>query len=179
MKLKLFSVLIFCLFTIILLNCEKDDICPNAVEKTPKLRIEFRDLSNQDNAKAVGKLRIIGIGNDKLVPLESESPSNINLPLKTNTNSTQFVLHKDYNVDDKGTPDDTKDDVILGNKDTLTINYTLVNKYVSRACGFRTVYDDVDISITKDDDNWIRLAKPVEENQTIDNEKNVHFYIYH
>lgn len=179
MKLKLFSVFLISLFTIVLLNCEKDDICPNAVDKTPKLRIEFKNLSSQEDAKAVPKLRITGIGNAIPLYIGTESPTTINLPLKTNANTTQFILHKEYDININDTPDDTTDDVILGNKDTISISYNLVNRYVSRACGFRTVYENVKLTITKDDDNWLRLIKPVNENQTIENEKNAHFYIYH
>lgn len=163
----------------VLFTCEKDDICPAEVDKTPSLVIEFRNISSQDSKKGVPTLKITGIGNDDELYEGDKNLVTINLPLKTDTDSTKFVLHSGYKVDDNKTPDDTSDDKILGNKDTITISYTRANQFISRACGFKTVFNNPKITTTEDTSNWLRLTEPVSENQTIENEKNAHFYFYH
>lgn len=172
----------FLLLALSVLTCERDDICPEDVPTTPRMIIEFFDISDQEVVKDVPNLRVQGIGN--LLPLSNfignSAESLVELPLKTNENSTQFSFIKDYAIDDNGTPDDDSDDVVTGNEDIITINYAPETEYVSRACGFKTIYKAVSIEFdASDTDRWILLTESVVNNQLIEDESTTHFKFYH
>ena len=177
---KKISLAVFLLLTVC--TCERDDICPEDVPTTPRLVVEFFDLSIQENIKDVTNLLVQGVGNDEtLSGLGGSSTVNIvQLPLKTDENSTQFRFVKDYAIDDNGTPNDTSDDFATGNEDIITINYITENVYVSRACGYKTIYKAVNIQFDADDmDRWIALAQPLNDNQSIEDETTTHFKFFH
>ncbi|NNF35371.1 MAG: hypothetical protein HKN68_14770, partial [Saprospiraceae bacterium] len=81
--------------------------------------------------------------------------------------------------DDNGTPDDESDDIIGGNPDTITITYDPDEIYVSRACGFKTIFRNFSITLIDDGDNWIQTFANVSENLTIENEEQAHINITH
>ena len=169
---KKVSLVVFLLAS--LCTCERDDICPEDVPTTPRLILEFYDLTNQENIKDVINLRVQGLGN--AFPLASfqgtTTVNKVELPLKTDENTTQFSFIKDYAIDDNGN--------ITGNEDIITINYTTENVYISRACGFKTIYTAVNIQFDVDDmERWIALAQPLNDNQSIEDETTTHFKFFH
>jgi hypothetical protein len=101
------------------------------------------------------------------------------LPLKTDANNTQFILVKEASIDDNGTPDDSTDDIIIGNYDTISINYSRTNIFVSRACGYKTIFENVTLTIVDDGDNWILSQQPLNPNQSVEDETTAHFNIFH
>lgn len=183
MKLNIIKKISFSiLLTVSLSTCERDDICPEDVPTTPRLIVEFYDLLNQENIKNVPDLYVQGIGNDN--PLSTftgnSDVSLVELPLKTDESSTQFRFIKDYAINDNGTPNDFTDDYVTGNEDIITINYTIKNVYVSRACGYKTTYKAVNIQFDSADmDRWIALAQPLNDNQSIEDETTTHFKFFH
>ena len=182
MKPKTLLFSLFILFTIITISCERDDICPEDVPTTPRLIVEFFDLLNQDNLKNVPNLRVQGIGNDETLSGfgGSSTENKVELPLKTNENSTQFSFIKNYAINNNGTPDDSSDDFATGNEDIITINYIAENVYVSRACGYKTIYKAVSIQFDASDlDRWIALVEPLNVNQSIEDETTTHFKFFH
>ena len=52
------------LFLIVILSCEKDDICPETTQTTPRLVIEFYDLTNPDVLLQVPGLYALGLSTD-------------------------------------------------------------------------------------------------------------------
>ena len=65
------------------------------------------------------------------------------------------------------------------NIDVITFNYQRVDKYVSRACGFKTLfYLNVTnpVVLTADGSNWIQNIVVTQPN--IENENEVHVKIY-
>lgn len=174
MKLKL--VLFCCIFLAIVSSCEKDDICLAETVGTPHLIIRFYDASNTSNTKPVTNLRIVGVGNNDEFGAVATTDS-IAIPLKILDTTTEYILTSDYAVDDNGTPDDTSDDIITGNEDQITINYTNEEVFISRACGFKNTFTNLGFDFTNDGDNWI-LNYTV-ENNIVENESNAHVYIYH
>ena len=139
-----------CLFLIVIFSCEKDDICPETTQTTPRLVIEFYNLSSPDEILAVPGLFAIGLDADGLeVPIYNEivtTRSSITLPLKTNDIITEFKLYKSYDV---------VDGVVSGNPDTIKITYEAEDVYVSRACGYKTIFDIQTFAITSDSDQWM------------------------
>ena len=179
-KISLLLILIAFIGVGINLSCEADDICPESTPTTPSLLIDAYDTVNNENKKNIPNLLIAGVDNDFVLPNYGfVSTSKIVLPLKTDANSTQYVFVKDAKINNNGTPNDTSDDFITGNEDTVTINYTREEVFVSRACGYKTIYQNVTVAIQPDADNWIKSVIPVIENQTVENETETHFNIYH
>ncbi len=176
---KILAIL-FGIFTIMSIGCEPDDICPQSTPTTPSLIIRFYDFSNQEDKKNVFKLRIQGVDNDAPLPdYNIVTTDSIVLPLKTDATSTQYKLHEDYTYNDNGTPDDTSDDTKGGNEDIITINYSTEEVYVSRACGYKTIFKNVTLTIEPDDDNWIQSKESLTDNQSVEDETAAHFKLFH
>lgn len=180
--LKLFIIPVLLLVSISL-ACEPDDLCPESTPTTPRLIIDFYDPENSENKKNVFDFRIEGIGQDTYLDGIDLSGTEINydgladfdealLPLKTDDNTTQFVLIKDYEFVDDTTPPE-------GNRDTITINYSRELVFVSRACGYKTIYKNVTLTIEPDDDNWMKSKEPLTDNQSVEDEFETHFNVTH
>jgi len=162
-------IVLFLLFSAFY-SCEKDDICSESTPTTPKLIIRFYDISSQEETKNVTGLRVTAFDENNIEVLISNlnivTTDSISLPLRTDANLTKFVLYKDY-----------VDDVTIGNPDTVTIRYEREDVYVSRACGFRTIFNNLTFSFENDGDNWIVNDEVI--NSLIDNETTAHVKIFH
>lgn len=177
---KKVSLLLIVIIVISYLSCERDDICPESTPTTPSLIIDVFDFDDQESKKNVINLVISGVDNDDVLSgYELVSSNNIVLPLKTTENTTQYILIKEASVNDNGTPDDSTDDFYDGNYDTLTINYSRRDVYVSRACGYKTIFENVTLTIEDDTDNWILSQQPINSNQSVEDETTTHFNIFH
>ena len=122
MKKIIIAILIFLPF----FGCEKDDICPANTPTTPQLVIEFFDFAS-NASKAVTKLKIEDSESGKLLNVFNEAK--IKLPLKTDVDISKYSLT--LNSD---TPSAL-------NLDKLEIKYSRSNVYISRACGYITVFN--------------------------------------
>ena len=68
------------------------------------------------------------------------------------------------------------------NIDIIEISYVPQFEYVSRACGFKSIFTQLSIDVVDDGDNWITsaiLSPAIIETQTVENENDVHVYINH
>ncbi|SFU33632.1 hypothetical protein SAMN05216480_101831 [Pustulibacterium marinum] len=152
-------------------SCEKDDICVDAV--TPRLIVRFYDQTDYDQTLDVTNLRVSDLDGNAVYLSDAETViSNVDsilIPLKTLEDSTTFIFHTNYGVEDDGT--------ISGNADTLTFNYVRNELYVSRACGYKVNYSELADELEEDDDNWI-FNVTIENNEVLD-ETAAHVYIYH
>lgn len=87
---------------------------------------------------------------------------------------TRFQLEKDSDFATNG--NDTND----SNIDVIEVRYTPEFVYVSRACGFKSIFNFGNtggVSIDPDGDNWIINTDII--NQTIDNENAAQVIIFH
>ncbi|MDO5971829.1 DUF6452 family protein [Flavivirga aquimarina] len=174
-------------------SCERDDICPESTPTTPRLIIDLYDASSPDDIKFVFDVVVIGIDEEFNLPdpldaynefilsdYNFDDTDEFILPLKTDENTTQYTLIKDATINDNDTPDDLTDDYIEGNYDTITINYSREEVYVSRACGYKTIFKNVTLNLdTSDTDPWILSRQPVNDNQSVEDETAAHFTISH
>ncbi|MFV0564496.1 MAG: DUF6452 family protein [Flavobacteriaceae bacterium] len=159
----------------IALSCERDDICAESTSTTPSLIIDLYNADNTENKKNVAGLYVIGIGQDEaLSGYEIVSVNQLVLPLRTDADSTQYTLRKNTTLNDDGTIDTTS-----GNVDTLTIKYHRNELYVSRACGYKTIFENLSITIVEDSDNWMKSRELLLDTNTIENETETHFKITH
>ncbi|GAA4231171.1 DUF6452 family protein [Postechiella marina] len=177
---KYIAMVVIALAICTTISCERDDICPESTPTTPRLIIDFYDVSIQENSKNVFGLVAVGVGNDNVLDgYAIVNTNNIILPLKTDSTATQYIIYKEYTYDDNDTPDDETDDVIGGNPDLITINYSTELVFVSRACGYKTIFNNVTISIEDDGDNWILSRESINDNQSVEDETATHFNLFH
>lgn len=174
------SLLIIFLFTIgAIISCERDDICPAATPTTPKLIVQFYDRVDTETIKFVPQIRVQGVNNNNV--LEGYNAVNVQkleLPLRTDTTATQYRLRRNYSNNNNGTPDDPSDDFPNGNEDIITIKYITEQVFVSRACGYKTVFKNVTLTIEPDSDNWIASRQSATDNQSVEDETTAHFYLF-
>ncbi|MDX1701695.1 MAG: DUF6452 family protein [Melioribacteraceae bacterium] len=163
------KILALILLFIVTINCEKDDICPETTATTPKLIIRFYDITNQTETLRVLGLQVQGVDNEEIYQ-SAVSTDSLPLPLKTYDITTSFKLHKEYTNDGSGN--------ITGNEDIINIEYNPEEVYVSRACGYKTIFKNVELSVVDDGDNWIELIH-IENPLIIDNETAAHVKIFH
>ena len=151
---------------ILLLNtsCEKDDFClQNPV--TPNLVLRFYDNINRNTQKQVKKLSVWALNKDTLALYTSVNQDSIAIPLNSSDTKTVYLL-KINNVDGNQ----------INNKiDTLTIDYTPENIYVSRSCGYKVNFNNVTFSSTN---SWITEFTP-STLTIIDNQNAAHVQVYH
>jgi len=183
------------LIAVALINCERDDICAESTQTTPRLLIEFYDAASTDDIKSVPRLTIYGDDPDITIPDNEDSSSAIlvepfedsrvynftrssaKLPLiigEENTETTtRFVLERDTNLrlDDDATT--------ASNIDILVIKYETSFKYVSRACGYKSIFNN--LSVTRENDGNVWISSAITEDsieQIIENENTVHVRIF-
>ena len=160
------KILLLLLIAITFSSCEKDDICTE--ETTPRLILEFYDISNPSNLKTVLNLKIKGVGlTDDLGTYNNVSK--VQLPLKIDGTTTKYSLI----LNSLGT---------TPNEDFLQFDYTTQNVYVSRACGYKTTFTlnspngviKTDAAIP--DSFWIQDINIQTTNITTENETHIKIY---
>lgn len=173
-KRHLIIVLITSLFVI---GCERDDICADSTPTTPRLLIEFYDIANADELKSVPRLTVYGEGlDDSSQSIVSNTNTNaISLPLRFDleniATTTRYVLRKDANLDLDNDPTSSS------NEDIIEISYIPTFQYVSKACGYKAVFNNLTVTIIDDSDNW--ALTEIINTSTVENENEVHVFIYH
>lgn len=161
----LLLTVMFCFFS----SCEKDDICVDG--DTPLLVIGFFDSNDNEVAKDVPTLRVRAVGFDTSPQTftDRSAQDSVGIPLQIGANTTSFVFIKSSADDDDG--------METGNIDTLTLNYEVVEKFVSRACGYVANFENLSPVLETDNDNWIQGVSV--ERDTIENSLEIHVKIFH
>ena len=154
-------------------SCEKDDICDANTPTTPRLIIDFYDATNPTVLKNVINLKVIGEGVADNNPLGNfNGVSQIELPLKTTENLTQYRLILNS----------TSPNPAIINEDKLQFDYTHEDVFVSRACGYKTIFKlNTPNGVTKTDATtpdgfWIQEMNI--ETTNIETENETHLKIY-
>ena len=157
----------FCIGLVLFSACEKDDFClENPV--TPRLVIRFYDNINRDIVKRVDRLSIfIESAPDSI--LRQQNTDSIAIPLNPTdflsgekTSTTYIFRTEDGNASEK--------------EAKLTIEYIPERDYVSRSCGFRIIFNDVEMTATES--AWIDEID-TENLTTVDNQNAAHVQIFH
>jgi hypothetical protein len=147
--------LFFIVFTLIVIfACEKDDFCiQNPI--TPKLILRFYDANSRDTFKEVNTFYVWAEGKDSI--FSDISTDSLVIPLNRLATETIYNFSKDNIVNQ------------------FTIQYTPVDEYVSRSCGFKVIFNEVNFS---SDNTWITDFTP-ETLTTIDHQNEAHVQIFH
>lgn len=166
MSRSIFSFII-ALLLLVSSGCQKDDICPAAVETTPLLTVSFFDINDTDIPKPPVNLRVIAEGVED--PLyERTNISEISIPLRTDADVTEY----NFILNAPATPEGA-----AGNSDKVIFSYGRNEVYINRACSFKVDYIDLRATVLPDENRWIRSIVVDEEN--LENETNSRIIIYH
>lgn len=159
-KLVFLSVLV----AIVLIGCQKNDICIESMPSTPRVVIEFRDADRPVRIKAVSSFNLREIDTDQFYYEEPVSDTLAFMPLPTNKESVTFELIIHQN------------DSTALKRSIVKVNYSPEEEYVSMACGFRNRFSHLEASTTENE--WIKDLK-IPDSTLVDNEETTHIYIYH
>ena len=140
-------------------SCERDDICAEGSPTTPRLLIDFFDVADVDMPKTVSRFSVYAellITNAGVITLPETEEEVQNSALIFNSNSNTIALP--LLIDDGDTDTETTivryyferntnlrlDDNAATDSDIdiLQITYKPEDIYVSRACGFKSIFND-------------------------------------
>lgn len=170
MKLLKFWPQIVLVTCIIFTGCTRDDICDPNEATTPLLIITFKNSSIPDEAKAVAGLTILSEYDEEIIIASMVTTDSIAIPLRTAFDDTQYKFIR------------AETNTTTVNTDVYKASYTREDVYINRACGFKTVFNELTfIEDETDPDNdetpWINQ---VIINQTnVENENQSHITIFH
>ncbi|CAI8175093.1 MAG: Uncharacterised protein [Polaribacter sp. SA4-10] len=157
-------IIIFTLFLSVFYSCEKDDFCTkNPV--TPMLIIRFYDNIERSNLKNAELLSVWAEGKDTISEYKSITKDSIAIPL--NSTALETIYHLKINSFDGN--------LASNQTETFTIQYTPEEKFVSRSCGFKVIFNDVTFTTNN---NWIDDFTPFNLT-SIENQSAAHVKIYH
>lgn len=165
MRKFLLKIFVFVSITNLFWSCERDDICPLGTSTTPRLIIEFFDVTEPETNKTVPNLGVVADGQEGRL---FENASEIAIPLRTDESETIF----DFVINSQSESGGVSNRVIF--------NYSTREVYINRACGYKVEFFDLQASrsIEENPENqWISNIT-VEETQ-IDDELETHVYIFH
>jgi len=168
MKKKGIHIFVIFVGLISFLGCERDDICVDA-PITPLLVVTFRDNDpNVDASSRVLNLQVNLLEDGRPFFPEPISTDSIRIPLNTITSNTVFRFTR--NVDDVNTANTATD--------TINFSYSPNNIYVNRACGFKTIFSDLSVTINEEtgNNNWIQRVEVL--NTNVDDEPNTHIQLF-
>ena len=171
---KNLKILLSFLILASLWSCERDDICASTTPTTPHLIIRFYNINASAETKTVRHLSV-SVEDDLQYLIYDRTIDSIVLPLKVdnldNLNTTRFVLTMDTDYDTDDNPN------TVSNSDIIEVNYTPELIYVSRACGYKSVFNNLNATRETDASNWIIDVQVI--NTTINNEDAAQINIYH
>ncbi len=159
------KLILICIVLSCIVSCTKDDICEEGTPTTPLLVIEFKDVNNQTENKAVEDLKIRLTDTDNTEVYVGTSDTLISIPLNTEATFTeyQFIVNS---------TDETNMDT-----DLVTFNYSREDIYINRACAFKVIYNDFSTNVEGETSNWIQLFTVLKT--TIEDETEAHLTIFH
>ncbi len=150
-------------------GCTRDDICDPSEANTPLLIITFKDVLNRSEAKQVTGLSISGDYDPEVIIASGVSTDSIAIPLRTTDNDTQYRFAL----------------AITDSTSTIDVykaSYLREDSYINRACGFKTIFNELAFSenvTDSDNDSASWILDVVINEPNITNENQSHITIYH
>ncbi len=168
---KYFGTIIFLFAFVMILSCQRDDICPESTDTTPLLIIRFYENQDPFDLKAPQNLNIRETGNDTSYVYYRYSQDSIAIPLRTDQDISEFVFTLNA-------PDTSATNAVPGIADTLVFSYGREQEYLNRACAFRINYVGLKASVSDDagGDDWIDDIRIEQAN--VENENQAHVSIF-
>lgn len=154
-----------------MISCEKDDLCDPLITKTPNMIVEFFNADNREEARVVANLRYNVEGRTEVIAVGDTDSTAV--PLRVDTTATKWAFTQDKTVNGG---------VIQAQTDYIEFKYTTRDEYVSRACGFKTLFTLDNVApnpvLTAGDDGTFWIQSVEIEEYKIENENKVHVKIY-
>ena len=171
-----FKLIILTISFLIIISCEKDDICPDSTQTTPQLVVAFYDALDPQQSKIVESLAVYAIKDSELILIENINGINtdsIAIPLRNDIGVSNFRFIRNYSVENN---------IIFGDLNHVYIDYEMTDVFISRACGFITNYSILSLApydILQDPPviGWIDGYEIV--NPIVTNENQAHVKILH
>ena len=166
-----FKLIILTMSFLIIISCEKDDICPDSTQTTPQLVVTFYDALDPQQSKIVESLAVYAIKDSELILIENINGINtdsIAIPLRNDIGAAEFSFIRNYSVENN---------IIFGDLSHIYIDYEMTDVFISRACGFITNYSLLSILNDNYADTWITESEIV--NPVVTNENQAHVKILH
>ena len=141
---------------LVLISCEKDDICIEGSENTNRLTIGFVNYKSRIQT-GISLSFIKGVDSDSIIS-EGFYGNYLKLPLMVNSNETKYILEQNKV------------------KDTLIIFHHTKHLYLNRSCGFKSNFlIKSDTEILKES-GWIREITIVQDSIFNEEKTNIHIY---
>jgi len=152
-------------------SCERDDLCTPDQSTSPRMVVVFKDATAPSLIKVAPQLRVKVLGSSEFAPLDfegntfKEAADTIYLPLRNFDDETIYSFQRENEIN--------------LNSDIITFDYNPEEEYVSRACGFKIDYLelDADLNIETPNNPWISSINVIDA--TINDSNEVHVEIYH
>ncbi len=143
---KYFSILLLLLSVVY--SCEKDDICTEPT--TPNLVMRLYDNLSQDDFKSANNLTVLSLPDLDTI-YKNVSKDSLIIPLNVNENTCQYKM------------------IVGSNTDVVQCNYDREDVFVSKTCGYKTIFHNLQVNIIADSDNWIKNKVIINSEITTDN----------
>ncbi len=162
------KIIVLLLIVFAFKGCTKDDICPEGTATTAKLVIDFKDISNPVNAKEVEVLSVLTNTIDSIEVISFQKTSEIAIPLNTASDTTKYLFKRSV-ISETDT---------ITNIDKVMFVYQRKNSYVTRACGFKTEYYNLEKDLEEEGtENWIEEV--IIKRDTVNDENSAHITMLH
>jgi len=162
------KIILFVLIILAFKSCTKDDICPPDTATTAKLVIAFNDIANPNNTKNVEVLSVITDNEDSLEIISFEVTNEIAIPLSTTSDTTNYLFKRSI-ISSSDT---------INNIDKLSFIYQRNEEYVTRACGFKIEYFNLEADLENEGtENWIQEI--IVTRDTVNDENSAHITLLH
>lgn len=160
------------MLSLTLYNCQ-DEFCLDAT--TPSLIIRFYDKDTVTNTKSVS---LIVWANDKDTLYSGTTTDSLSIPLDTQNTSVTYHLSLIDNSEEEEDADEeiVEDTDTVNQQEDIIINYTTEDVFVSKGCGFKSIFNNV--SITTTNSYWIDSYTPT-STFNITDQTEAHVKIYH
>lgn len=171
MKKLIGCIVLFIIIASNLISCEKDDICADTTPTTPNMVVAFYENDNRNTYNRVTNLQYFEVGSQDTIKVGSVDSTLV--PLRVNAASTKwgFIYHK--------VRSNSQIDTLV---DYLEFKYGTWQRYVSRACGFKTQFlldpDNPSGSnpVLTTEDGWIKDVQIVKDSIIDENQAHVKVY---
>lgn len=152
-------------------GCQKDDICSESTSTTALLIIGFYDSNNPSESKDVVGFNLIAEGVSDSLYVSPQTTDSIAIPLKTFQAFTRYKFM--INLEEE------ENNPVSTNVDEVEFGYLPHEVYVSKACGFKTEFLDLQAVVQPENpgENWIEDI--IVERTTVKDETRAHIIIFH
>jgi hypothetical protein len=145
----------FLMFLFLFSSCEKDDICLEPA--TPKLILRFYNHTQHDTLKTVEHFSLTALPENQKI-ISDKNTDSIGIALNVNADSCKFIFQQE------------------NNPDTIMFYYQREFIFISKSCGYKCIFHQLQAIPINDGDNWIKNTEIINSEITIDTVAHVKLY---